>query len=146
MRMVQHSSKLTDILFPVVPRDFPLRRDVKTLFRSLHILSGGTLLGGHIFALPVADLLPWLYATIVSGTMLLAIDVHASACVLFEVRGIAIIVKLCLMLCIAVWFEAAVPLLCIIVLIGVYASHMPKYIRHRMVFFSGRFQPDRRGG
>lgn len=144
--MGRRADKLTDILFPAIPRDFPLRRNLKTLTRALHILTSGTLLGGHIFGLPAADLIPWLYATIVSGAVLLGMDLHASASVLLEVRGIAILLKMLLMVCIAFWFEAAIPLLCLIVIIGVYASHMPKYIRHRMIFFNGRFQPDRRGG
>jgi hypothetical protein len=144
--MGQFSRKLTEILFPAIPRDFPQRRNIRTLLRALHILSAGTLLGGHIFDMPVPILMPWLYATIITGTLILITDLHATACVLFEIRGIAIIIKLMLMLAIAVWFEARVPLLCIILLIGVYGSHMPKYQRHKMLFFEKRFQPDQRNG
>lgn len=137
---------MTAVLFPPVPRDFPQRRNIRTLLRALHILSAGTLLGGHIFAISTPQLLPWLYATIITGLLILITDLHATACVLFEVRGVAVIIKLLLMLAIAVWFEARIPLLCIILLIGVYGSHMPKWQRHKMLFFKARFTPDQRNG
>ena len=139
-------NKLSAFLFPSTPRDFPFRRNTRTFFRALHIFSAGTLFGGHIFNIPVTDLMPWLYATVFTGSLLLATELHASAVILFELRGMAILLKLGLLLLVAIYFEARIPLLFIVLLIGVYGSHLPKHIRHKMLLFEKRFIPDERNG
>ena len=144
--MWQLYNKLTTYLFPAVPRDFPIRRNTRTMIRALHIFSAGTLLGGHIFSIPTGDLLPWLYATIFTGALLLVTDLHATAAVIFEVRGVVVLLKIGLLILIAFFFDARIPLLFIVLLLGVYGSHMPKHIRHKMLLFEKRILPDQRNG
>lgn len=120
-------------LFPPAPRDFPFRRAVRIGLRALHILTAGTLLGGHIFAQPPDVLLPWLAGAVLTGILLLATDLHASCAFLLEARGVAVLVKLAVLGLVAVFPDAAVALLVAVVLIGAVSSHLPKRYRHRVV-------------
>ncbi len=128
------------------PRDFPYRRTVRILLRSAHIFATGTLVGGYIFDQPTAVLMPWLWGSAVSGILLLATDLHTGIAVLCEARGVAVIAKVVLLLLIPVFWEARIPLLVFILLIGAVSSHMPKRIRHRVLIFPNRFAVDARAG
>ena len=118
-------------LFPSSPRGFPYRRTVRIGFRAFHILSAGILLGGHVFEQPTTDLEPWLTAAVVTGVLLFATDLHASCAILFEVRGIAVLVKLGVLGLVAVLPQHAVALLVSVMFIGAVSSHLPKRYRHR---------------
>lgn len=128
------------------PREFPYRRTVRILLRSVHIFATGTLVGGYIFNQPTVVLMPWLWGSVLTGILLLATDLHASVAVLCEARGIAVIAKVVLLLLIPVFWEARVPLLLMILLIGAVSSHMPKRMRHRVLIFPNRFAVDVRAG
>ncbi|OGQ91004.1 MAG: hypothetical protein A2289_00850 [Deltaproteobacteria bacterium RIFOXYA12_FULL_58_15] len=114
--------------------------------RALHVLSGGTLLGGHIFGLHRDSLLPWLVATLASGTTLLLVDMLASFAVLCEVRGTMVFVKLALVGLAGIYWPARVPLLVTALLLGVFASHMSGRQRHFVLFLRGHVVPNRRKG
>ena len=83
---------------PPEPRSFPFRRGLRTLLRALHILTTGVLLGGHVFDQPQELLTPWLWGSIVTGLVLFATDLYASCAVLLEARGVAVFVKIGLMM------------------------------------------------
>jgi hypothetical protein len=110
--------------------------------RSLHILATGVLLGGYIFNQPAAVLEPWLIAAVATGLLLLAIDLHASTVVLFEARGIFLIIKLLLLLLLPVMWDLRVTILTIVLFIGAAGSHMPKRHRHRVLVCKRLFQPE----
>ncbi len=133
-------------LFPDTPREFPLRRSVRTTLRTAHILAAGTLLGGHVFNQPATALEPWLVATVASGLVLLATDLHASLAVLFELRGLGMVLKLVLVALVPAFWDARLPLLVAALIIGVVVSHLPKRYRHALWLLRGRIVPDRRSG
>ncbi len=81
------------MLFPEPHRTFPFRRTVRTALRSIHILTIGTLLGGHIFNQPVELLEPWLWGSVISGLLLLATDLHASMEALYQIHGVIVLAK-----------------------------------------------------
>ena len=136
--------RLSKVLFPATPRDFPYRRSVRIALRSLHILSSGTLVGGHIFAQPSEALFPWLVGAVITGFLLLLADLHASLAFLVEARGLAVLVKLSLLCLAAVYPDAAIPLLISVVLIGAVSSHLPKRYRHKVLVLSGLVVSDER--
>ena len=140
------SARIFHLLFPACPRDFPFRRTVRILLRTAHVLTAGVLLGGHIFHQQPAVLEPWLWATVISGLLVLATDIHASLAVLFELRGIAVLLKIILLFLIPVFWEERILLLVIILMVGVISSHMPKRYRHKLVLFQNRIAPDQRNG
>ena len=134
------------LLFPERPRVFPHRRSIKTTLRTLHIFAGGTLLGGHIFSVPTIVLEPWLWGTVMSGLLLLLTDLHGSFSIVCEVRGVAVLAKLLLVLLVPVFWDARVPLLLSALVIGAVISHMPGRYRHTMVCLRGRVVADQRKG
>ncbi len=142
----QRAGKIVSALIPRVPRDFPLRRAVRTALRAVHIFAGGTLLGGYIFDQPVTALEPWLLATVVSGLLLLATDLHASVAVLFEIRGLGVLLKLVLLALVPVFWDARIALLLTALAIGAVTSHMPGQYRHKVLLFRDRIVPDQRRG
>jgi len=89
------------------------------------------LLGGHIFNQTEAVLEPWLWTTVVTGLIILITDLHSSLAILFEVRGIAIIFKIALLLLIPLFWEERITLLVLVLLIGAISSHLPKRYRHK---------------
>jgi len=131
-------SRIKDTLFPNTPRDFPFRRTVRIGLRALHILTAGTLIGGHIFAQPTESLLPWLLGAIVTGSLLLLTDLHASCAFLLEARGVAVVAKLIVLGLVAIFPDHAVVLLVSVLLIGAISSHLPKRYRHRVLLFRDR--------
>ena len=134
------------ILCPESPREFPFRRTLRILLRALHIMTVGVLLGGHIFHQPIAILEPWLWGAVLSGLAILMTDIYASFAILFEVRGIIILIKVVLLLSITIFWEQRVSLLVLALFIGAISSHMPKRYRHKLLFFQSVIVPDQRSG
>ncbi|MBI2185976.1 MAG: hypothetical protein HYU37_02495 [Acidobacteria bacterium] len=133
-------------LFPDTPRDFPLRRALRTALRTLHILATGVLLGGHIFGQPEERLFGWLVGSVASGVILLATDLHATFAFLLQVRGLLVLVKVVLTAMVFFFWEARVPLLVAVLALGAAGSHMPGSLRHRLIVGQGKFIGDQRSG
>ena len=133
------------LLFPEEPRSFPYRRTVRTLLRTLHILTTGTLIGGHIFVQPVEILEPWLWGAVISGLLLLATDMHASMNVFFQVHGLVVLLKTGILMLVPFFWEQRVALLILVLVIGSVSSHMPGRFRHRTLFTPEPSEKERAG-
>ena len=133
-------------LFPAEPRGFPYRRAVRTVLRAAHILTGGVLMGGYVFAVPEALLHTWWLGTMVTGLLLFLTDLHATLVILLEVRGLVVILKLLLVALVPWAGDAAPMLLAAALLIGAVSSHMPGRYRHRVLILRERVTPDERHG
>ena len=94
----------------------------------------GALLGGHLFAVDAARLMPFLVATIASGLGLMALELASTCAWLFMGKGVAVLLKLLVLLTVPVFWEYRVPLLLLTVAMASVASHMPSRFRHRLVF------------
>jgi hypothetical protein len=116
------------------------------VLRGAHIMCSGVLLGGYVFNQPISVLEPWLFATVITGLFIMVTDLHASLAVFFEVRGLAVFMKVGLLILIPVYPHLSIPLLMVALFIGVFASHMPKKYRHKMLFFEKYFVSDERSG
>lgn len=146
MKIEQRKSRLLTFLFPEQPREFPYRMAVRLSLRALHIMTTGVLLGGHIFHQPVSVLEPWLWVAVLSGLAILLTDIYSSFAVLFEIRGVVVLIKIGLLTLITVFWEQRIILLILILFIGAISSHMPKRYRHRLLFFQSVITPDQRSG
>lgn len=146
MTITQHNTRLLAFLFPEQPREFPYRRAIRITLRALHILTTGVLLGGHIFQQPTIALEPWLWVAILSGLTIILTDIYSSFAVLFEIRGIVVLIKIVLLSLVAVFWEQRIFLLVLILFIGAISSHMPKRYRHRLLFLQSKIHPDQRSG
>ena len=141
-----HGSRIFSLIFPDAPRDFPMRRWVRILMRTLHIITASILFGGHVFDQPVTELEPWLWGTVLSGMFIMLTDLHASFAVLLEVRGVAVVIKAILLVLVPLFWEERNLLLLTALIIGAVSSHMPKQYRHRLLFQNSRITTDMRSG
>lgn len=117
-------------LFPETPRRIPGRRILNVALRTAHLATFGALLGGHLFDVEPARLVPFLWATIASGAALTALEIAATAEWLFMLQGIAVLAKLALLLLVPLFWDQRVALLLAVVVIASVGSHMPARLRH----------------
>jgi hypothetical protein len=126
---------LRHVLLPNPPRRLPGARAWNVTARTIHLAATGTLVGGHVFGVPAADLLPWLWVAAASGAALLAIEVYGSLDWLLQLGGLAVVVKLALLCVIPFAWGARVPLLFAVVAIAGVGSHMPGRFRHYSLLY-----------
>lgn len=141
-----HKSRLLTVLFPEQPREFPHRMAMRLSLRALHIMTTGVFLGGHIFHQPISVLEPWLWVAILSGLAILLTDIYSSFAVLFEIRGLVVLLKIVLISLIPFFWDQRIFILVLILFIGAISSHMPKRYRHKLLFFESFIIPDQRSG
>jgi len=112
------------------PDPRPGVRALRTALRTAHLLAFGALYGGHVYGVSAAALEPALGATLVSGALLMALDCIAEPVFLVQVRGLATITKIGLLVAVQATPAAGVPLLTCAAIIGAVSSHMPGRYRY----------------
>lgn len=123
-------SGLFATLFPTVPRRLPCARGLNIAFRTAHLVTSGILLGGHVFEIAPHRLLPLLYLTIASGAGLIALELCRSCQWAYEGMGLLVEIKLALLIAAGIWWDARVPLVILVVILGSVAAHLPARYRH----------------
>jgi len=126
---------LRSLLLPEPRRRFPHARVWNVGARTVHLAATGTLLGGHVFGVPAATLLPWLWMAIASGGVMLALELYTSFDWLTQVGGLAVGGKLLLLCAILFAWDARVPILFGVVAVAGIGSHMPGKYRHYSVLY-----------
>lgn len=123
--------KLTATLFPSQAREFPGQRWVNISLRCLHLVGVAGVAGGFLFALSSESWLAYWHLTLASGVALMLIYIWSSAVWLFELKGMAIALKI-MLLVLALVFPAmrAEAFIAIIVISGLIA-HAPARVRSR---------------
>lgn len=109
------------------------RRTWNIATRTVHIFVMGVLAGGHVFDVPSERLDAWLYATVVSGALLVVLEAYSGLEWLHQARGIVVIVKVALLLVIPFAWHLRVPVLLVVVVLGSVGSHMPARYRYYSV-------------
>lgn len=105
-------------------------RGLNIALRTAHIGATGALFGGHVFAISAERLLPFLYLAILTGIVLLIVEIYPTWRRIFEVRIAMIAVKL-LLLCLIPWlWTYRVPILVAVIVISSVGSHMPRRYRY----------------
>ena len=126
------SHPLLNLLFPAQRRHLARRRLWQGLLRALHIVCFSLLTGGLFVGQSVDGLYPWLLGTVISGLLLLALDMYSSCFVLFEVRGISVLIKIPLVAVLpAVDEQFALGLLILLIVLSTLVSHATRGLRHR---------------
>jgi predicted alpha/beta hydrolase len=115
------------------PRPFPGVRPLRTTLRTAHLIAFGTLYGGHVYGLPAARLWPALLATVGTGAALMGLEVYRLPLWLFQLRGVATLVKIVLVAAVALCWTCSVWLLTAAIIIGSVAAHMPGRYRYYSV-------------
>ena len=117
-------------LFPDPPRRIPAHRALGVALRTAHLMTFGTLLGGHVFGIEAGRLLPFLIATIATGVGLMALELAATLGWLFMGKGLAVLLKLLLLLSVPLFWEQRVLILLAVILVASVGAHMPSRFRH----------------
>lgn len=115
------------------PRPLPGVRVIRTTLRTAHLIAFGILYGGHVYGLPAQSLLPALVGTVVSGAVFMGLEIYRTPLWLVQIRGLATVAKIALVVAVGVLWSARVWLLTLAVVIGSVASHMPGRYRYYSV-------------
>ena len=109
------------------------RRVWNIALRTIHIGVAGALFGGHVFDTAEGRLLPWLYATIVTGGCLILVEGYPHLYWCYQIRGLLVLAEL-LLLCLIPWFwDDRVAILAVVIVIACVGSHMPGKYRYYSV-------------
>lgn len=126
---------LRELLLPIPPRRAVHGRAWNVAWRTAHLAVVGTLLGGHVFGVPADRLEGWLWASIGTGLALMAIEAFATLDWLMQVSGLAVLVKLAMLLLILPAWDARVPILFTVLAVASISSHMPGRYRHYSLYY-----------
>jgi hypothetical protein len=109
----------------ITPRAVPAVRALRTGLRTLHLIAIAALYGGHVYGASPADLVPALGATVATGGLFMLLEIYRAPIWLLQVRGVATLIKLGLIVCIALAWDLRIPILTAAIAIGAVSSHMP---------------------
>ena len=105
-------------------------RALRTGLRTAHVIAFSAFYGGHLYGVAAERLLPALIATIATGGVFMALEVCSAPVWLFQIRGVATLVKLVLVASVAALWDWRIFLLTLVMAIGVVTSHMPGRYRY----------------
>jgi hypothetical protein len=109
------------------------RRFWNILFRTLHLMAFGLVLGGAAFHVEPERVMPALIATIMTGAFLVMLEIHDDHRWPFLGKGLVVLAKLGLLLLVPLFPGGRVPLFVAVVVLAGVGSHMPRRLRHYSV-------------
>ena len=121
---------LPRLLFPDPPRQFAWGRWAQVAFRSAHIAAMAMLVGALPFTRDPEVLRLSIWTTLLSGAGLWALDLLKSCEVMFEGTGVALILKLLLLLVGFLFPEHRLGWYLAALVVASVGSHMPGRWRH----------------
>ena len=116
-------------LFPSKVREFKGQRWLNICLRSLHLVGIAGIGAGFLFELSEAQWLPYWHLAIVTGIVLSVLYLWSTALWLFQIKGLAIIVKLALLWMATVQPDIRGELFILIILISGISAHAPGSLR-----------------
>ncbi len=125
-------------LIPPEPRHYAGQRWVKMLARSAHVVLSGIYLGALVFHVDPATRWPWFLATLLSGLLMICLDLFESGAFLLQLRGLVVAGKLVLLASLPVFGEAGVWVLAFIAVCSVISSHASANVRYFLIWGRGR--------
>ena len=108
----------------------PTTRFWNITLRSVHIATMAVLVGGLVFDVRFERLMGWLYATIGSGLVLVAIEAWPELKWFREGRALLVAVKLGLLCLIPFYWNQRIWILLLAIAIASVGSHMPGRFRY----------------
>ncbi len=134
---------MTGWLFPPRKRDFAGKRWLKIGLRTAHLMGLAGIGGGYFYRVDSALWLPFLWLIIVSGVLMLLVEVWSHGIWLLQLRGLAIILKIMLLGVGATLPDSLDPLLMmVIILISGVIAHAPGRLRYFSPFYRRRITPE----
>jgi hypothetical protein len=131
---------LRTLLFPPAPRQLHGRRAMKVLLRTIHVPCAGILTAAYLFDAGASSRTVWMVGTIVSGLLILLLDLHETGVFLLQVRGLVVLGKIALLAMLPILEVYRVPVLVGLLGISVMSSHAPSRIRYHLPFGGDRLE------
>jgi hypothetical protein len=111
-----------------------IKRWTKIGLRTLHLVSVAGVSGGVLFALEKDLWLHYWWLALVSGALMMLVDITANTMWVVQVRGVAIIVKLMLLILLGLHPGWDNLLLVTIIIISAVISHAPGKLRYYSLY------------
>lgn len=128
-------ASLKAILFPQPRRRLACSRWVNIAARTCHLAVTGILLGAHVYGADPPGLMPFLTAAIVTGAVMIAVEVYPSAHWAHQVCAVFVYVKILVLCAVPFLWEYRVPLLLAVVGLASVGSHAPRSVRHYSIWY-----------
>jgi hypothetical protein len=109
---------------------FPGSRALQVLLRTAHIIAMAMVLGGLAQGAGFRPLRPWILATVLSGVLLLAVDLAKGSTRLTQGSGVAVLLKLALLGLGNLYPEARLPWYLAATAVASVGAHMAASWRH----------------
>jgi hypothetical protein len=142
MKQPEHvpSGSVFRILIPPEPRRYPGQRWVKMIARSTHVVLAGIFLGALVFQVEPAVRWPWFRAALLSGFLIICLDLYESGGFLLQLRGLVTAVKLLLLALLPVFGAAGVWVVAGVAFLSVISSHASSSFRYYLIWGRGRIK------
>jgi len=109
-----------------------------TALRSAHLVGVGGIGGAFLYDGPREIWMPFMILTIVSGILLVALDLWSTRYWLVEIRGVAIILKVLLLGLIRVIDQLHAEVFILVIVISAVSAHAPAAVRYYSVWHGRR--------
>jgi hypothetical protein len=142
MKQPEHipDGPLFRILIPPEPRRYAGQRWAKVIARSLHVVLSGIYLGALVFHVEPAARVTWFLATLLSGLLMIGLDLYESGAFVLQLRGLVVAVKLLLLALLPLFSEAAVWVIAVVAVASVISSHASASFRYYLIWGRGRIK------
>ena len=117
-------------LFPSPRREFAGERWVRIGVRTAHLIAMAFLVGGVAGGAPPLELGTPFWSTVATGVVFVGLELFNTGVWLFQLKGLAVIVKVLLLASAAAAPDSALALLIVAIIIGGISSHMPGRYRY----------------
>ena len=107
---------------------------MKICARAVHVLCAGVFAATYLLDVPGEPRETWCSAAVVTGLLLLSLDLFESGAFLLQVRGLFLLAKVALLATLPVAGEAASWIVSAVVVGSVISSHAPSKVRYFVVF------------
>jgi hypothetical protein len=128
------------ILIPPEPRRYAGQRWAKVAARSAHVVLAGICVGALVFRVDPEVRWPWFLAAILSGLLMVFLDLYESGAFLLQLRGLVLLVKLLFLALLPVFGGAAVWVLAAVAFFSVISSHATARFRYFLIWGRGRIK------
>ena len=98
---------------------------VRISLRTVHLISMAFLVGSVALGHSVTDLPVSFWGTVLSGVLFIGVELHQSFVWLFQLKGLAVVVKALLLVGSAIAPRSALAMLVLAIIIGGISSHLP---------------------
>jgi hypothetical protein len=128
------------LLIPAEPRSYRGQRWVKMTARAVHVIPSGVYLGSFVFDVEPAVRWPWFLATLLSGLLIVCLDLCESGAFLLQLRGLVVVLKLPVLALVPAFGGAGIWVLAAIAFVSVISSHASSGFRYYLIWGRGQIK------